>query len=463
MRMFDSVRTRLTLWYVGVLALVIIAFALLTYLFTVRVLNQDINTRLEEMSRNFTIALKAEESDEDEDRDTEQIIIETVNEFRFRDYHFAVFVNGGRLIASTADFRIEENGGNQTPAFRDLRNKNERFRLYDSPLEIRQNQYRLFVYHSLREQLTFENRLAKIFLVSVPLVLLVAGLGGYFLARKALAPVIEMSSQAAQISAKNLNERLKVKNERDELGKLAGVFNALLARLENSFEQQRRFMADASHELRTPLAILRGESEVALAKDNRPTEDYQASLAVVHDESKRLTKIVEDLFTLARADAGQLQARFAPVYMDEIVGECVRSIGVLAQKKNISLDFSSGAEMPYSGDESLLRRLFLNLLDNAIKYNHEGGTVSVVCLKNAESYTVEIIDSGAGIPIAEQTNIFDRFYRLDKARSRVEETETSGAGLGLSIARWITEIHRGKIEVASSDETGSVFQISFPR
>lgn len=462
MRIFDSVRTRLTLWYVGVLALVIITFALLTYFFTVRVLNQDINTRLEEMARNFTIALKAEESDEEEDRNTEQIIIETVSEFRFRDYHFAVFADGGRLIASTADFRIEGNGRNQTPAFRDLTNENEQFRLYDLPLEIRQNQYRLLVFHSLREQITFENRLAKIFLVSVPLVLLVAGLGGYFLARKALAPVIEMSGQAEQISAKNLNERLKVKNERDELGKLAGVFNALLARLESSFEQQRRFMADASHELRTPLAILRGESEVALAKDNRPPEDYQASLAVVHDESKRLTKIVEDLFTIARADAGQLQARLAPVYLDEIVADCARSISVLAQKKSVKLDFSSAAEMPFSGDESLLRRLFLNLFDNAIKYNREGGTVSAVCLKTDEHFLIEISDTGTGIAPAEQAHIFERFYRVDKARSRVEETETSGAGLGLSIARWIAEIHQGKIKLISSDETGSIFQISFP-
>jgi len=461
--MFDSLRTRLTLWYVGVLALVIIAFALLTYFFSVRVLNQDINMRLEEMARNFNIALKAEEEDEEEERYSEQIIIETVNEFRFRDYDFAVYSNEGRLIASTLDFKVPEKAENQAPAFRDLVTENGKSRVFDSIFETGQNRYHLLVFHSLREQITFENRLAKIFLFAVPLVLLAAGLGGYFLARKSLAPIIEMSKQAEQISAKNLNERLNVKNERDELGKLTKVFNALLARLEDSFEQQRRFMADASHELRTPLAIVRGESEVALAKDNRPTEDYQASLAIVHDESKRLTKIVEDLFTLARADAGQLQARFAPVYLDEIVSDCARSISVLAQKKQVSLNFSSDAEMPLNGDESLLRRLFLNLLDNAIKYNREGGTVSVVCLKNAESFLVEIIDSGAGIPPTEQTHIFERFYRVDKARSRVEETETSGAGLGLSIARWIAEIHQGEIKLVSSDSSGSVFAVEFPR
>lgn len=461
--MFESVRTRLTLWYVGVLALVIIAFALLTYLFTIRVLNQDINTRLEEMSRNFSVALKAEEAEAEEEGNPEQIIIETVNEFRFRDYQFAVFADDGRLIASTADFNIGENSGNRTPAFKDLTNGNGKFRVYDSPLEIRQNHYRLLVFHSLREQITFENRLTKIFLFAVPLALILAGLGGYFLAQKSLAPVIKMSAQAERISAKNLNERLSVKNERDELGKLAGVFNALLARLENAFEQQRRFMADASHELRTPLAIVRGESEVALAKDTRPAEDYQASLAIVHDESKRLTKIVEDLFTLARADAGQFQTKFAPVYLDEIVGDCLRSINILAQKKQIGLNFSSEAEMPMNGDESLLHRLFLNLLDNAVKYNRHGGTVSVICEKTAENYSIKIVDSGSGIAPAEQSHIFDRFYRIDKARSRQAETETSGAGLGLSIARWIAEIHRGEIKLVSSDKTGSAFKVSFPR
>jgi hypothetical protein len=162
--MFDSVRTRLTLWYIGVLALVIVAFALLTYFFTVRVLNQDVNMRLEEMSRNFTVALEAEESDEEEEsRNTEQIITETTNEFRFRDYHFAVFADNGHLIASTADFSIQENGVGQTPTFRELTYGNEKFRVYDSPLEIRQNRYRLLVFHSLREQITFENRLMKIF------------------------------------------------------------------------------------------------------------------------------------------------------------------------------------------------------------------------------------------------------------------------------------------------------------
>ena len=470
--MFDSVRTRLTLWYVGVLALVIIAFALLTHFLTIRVLNQDVNMRLEEMARNFAVALEAEQSDERESQIEDETIVETIDEFRFRDYQFVIYADDGRMIATTAafqadDFKARDFSRSGPSQFRDLTigkgSLQSSYRVYDVPLEVGQNHFRLFVGHSMHEQITFENRLTKIFLLTVPPALILAGFVGYFLARKSLAPVIEMSRQAQRISAKNLDERLNVKNERDELGQLATIFNALLARLEASFEQQRRFMADASHELRTPLAIVRGESEVALARADRPAEDYRASLAVAHDESKRLTKIVEDLFTLARADAGQMQARFAPIYLDELVGDCVRSIGVLAQKKQIDIDFSSDAEMPLNGDESLLRRLFLNLLDNAIKYNRSGGTVSVVCLKKTEHFLVEINDSGAGIPPAEQTHVFERFYRVDKARSRVEETETSGAGLGLSIALWIAEIHRGTIKLVSSDTSGSVFAVEFPR
>jgi heavy metal sensor kinase len=461
--MFDSVRTLLTLWYVGVLALVIMAFAALTYFFTVGVLNRDMNARLEEMSRNFIVALKAEAADEEEERDSEQVLVETTNEFRFRDYQFAVLTTEGRLVASTADFEIPAENVNQTPGFEDLSIRDGKFRVFISPLGEAQNHYRLLVFHSLSGQIAFENQLAKIFLVSAPLVILIAGLGGSFLAKKALAPIAEMGARAEQIGAKNLNERLPVKNERDELGRLAVVFNALLARLENAFEQQQRFMADASHELRTPLAIVRGESEVALAKANRPASDYQESLAIVADESRRMTKIVEDLFTLARADAGQTQTRFAPVYLDEIVAETFRSMNVLAQKKQIALNFSGSAEeMQMNGDERLLRRLFLNLLDNAVKYSRKGGEILVLCRTTGEIFRVEISDSGSGIAPADQPHIFNRFYRADKARSRQAETETSGAGLGLSIAQWIAEIHQGTIKLVSSGEEGSVFTVEFP-
>lgn len=461
--MFDSIRTRLTLWNVAASALILIAFAALTYFLVWRTLSRETDATLAEMARNFKTALDAEQSDEPEKSSIENDIGEIVNESRFRDYIYLVSDENSRLISSTAP-------GEQAAAilalkkdadaYNTLNTSRENFRVYQLRLDSSAGEnYDLFVARSLDDREKFLARLRSIFLVAVPLTLLLTGFGGYFLARKSLAPVAAMSREAAQIGAENLQRRLPVKNELDEIGNLAQVFNELLLRLENSFEQQRRFMADASHELRTPLAIVRGESEVALSKENRPNEELRESLAIVHDESKRLTRIVEDLFTLARADSGHFNANLKEVYLDEILVECVRAIRVLAENKNVAVNLAALEEMPMHGDEQLLRRLFINLLDNAIKYNCDGGRVSVTGEKTGGHYLIIVADSGAGISETEQPKVFDRFYRADKARSRTADTMTSGAGLGLSIAQWIAALHAGKVELVASNETGSSFSV----
>jgi heavy metal sensor kinase len=295
----------------------------------------------------------------------------------------------------------------------------------------------------------------------IPIAILLASGGGYFLARKSLAPVVAMSSQAGRIGAANLHERLAVQNEKDELGHLAGSFNSLLDRLSQSFERQQRFMADASHELRTPVAILRGESEVALSQQARSAEDYRESLGVLHQEAARLTHIVEDLFTLTRADAGQYPLQPRDFYLDELAAECVHSARTLALAKKIALNIDEAAESPIQADESLLRRMILNLLDNAIKYTPEGGRVTVSCRRVGKDYALTITDTGGGIPAELQPRIFERFFRADKARSRAEN-DGGGAGLGLSISRWIVEAHHGRLELTRSDPTGSTFTAYFP-
>ena len=296
---------------------------------------------------------------------------------------------------------------------------------------------------------------ASLYLVA-PLLILLAGIGGYFLARKSLKPIAAMGDRAKRISAANLHERLPIKNAKDELGNLAIVFNELLDRLDVEFDRQRRFMADASHELRTPLAIIRGESEVALLKDTRTPNEYQESLRIVNDESQRLTKIVEDLFTLARADSGEFKADLRDVYVDELVGDCVRSIRTLADKRNITIEFS-GTETKIKGDETLLRRLFLNVLDNAVKYNIDGGRIKV----NVADLTIAISNTGDEIPADQQKLIFDRFYRIEKSRTHNGETAMSGAGLGLSIAKWIADLHAADIEYARSKNGENIFTVTF--
>ncbi len=220
-------------------------------------------------------------------------------------------------------------------------------------------------------------------------------------------------------------------------------------------------MADASHELRTPVAILRGEAEVALSQQARPVEEYRESLSVLHKEAQRLTHIVEDLFTLTRADAGQYPLQPSDFYLDELIVECVHSARTLALAKKISLAFDDAAEAPIHADESLLRRMVLNLLDNAIKYTPEGGRVTVQCRCEHGEYALSITDTGTGIPAELRPRIFERFFRADQARSR-SESDGGGAGLGLAISRWIAMAHQGRLELTRSDSTGSTFTAYLP-
>jgi heavy metal sensor kinase len=308
--------------------------------------------------------------------------------------------------------------------------------------------------HDLVEQL---ESLRQIFYFGLPAALLAAGIGGFLLARKSLTPVVAMSNQAEHISARNLHERLQVRNARDELGHLASVFNELLSRLDRSFEGMRGFMADASHELRTPLSIIRGEADVALSQD-RDSADYKAALAIIQDEAKRLSRLVDDMLELARADAGQRPLRLAAFYLNDLVDECCRAAQVLAAQKGLSLQAEPAPDISFQGDEDILRRMLLNLLDNAIKYTPAGGAVTVTLKQEPGFIKISVSDTGIGIPAEAAPQVFERFYRISKARSRAD----GGSGLGLSIAKWAAEAHKGSITVASQPNQGSTFTVILP-
>ncbi len=186
-------------------------------------------------------------------------------------------------------------------------------------------------------------------------------------------------------------------------------------------------MADASHELRTPLAIVRGEAEVTLQKEARSENEYRESLEIIEDESRRLTQIVEDLFVLARADAGQYALQKADFYLDELLNECGRAVRTLVAKNNLKFDSETENELLFRGDETLIRRLIMNLLDNAIKYTSPNGKILVSCKAFAETYEIKVTNTGAAIPLAAQKHIFERFYRTDKARSRKLATKSARA------------------------------------
>jgi signal transduction histidine kinase len=271
-----------------------------------------------------------------------------------------------------------------------------------------------------------------------------------------------MSDRAHKISAENLSQRLPVANPRDELGKLAGTFNELLARLDTSFSQQRRFMADASHELRTPLSVIRTSAEVTLGRENRDEPEYRDALKIIDEQVKRLSHIVEDMFTLSRADVGRRALTVTDFYLDELILETARAATILGARKEVRIETLEMGEIPFRGDEGLLRQMLLNLLDNAVKYTPAGGFVRVKVEQSEARYRILVEDSGLGIPEREQELIFERFYRVDKARSGTAESDGWGAGLGLSIARWIAQAHGGDLVLQHSDDTGSTFCATLP-
>jgi heavy metal sensor kinase len=300
-----------------------------------------------------------------------------------------------------------------------------------------------------------EMMIASVF--ALPLVLALAGFAGYGLVRRALGPIEQMARRAQEITPQRLHERLPNDNTGDELGQLARVFNETLARLEQAFEQLRRFTADASHELRTPLAAIRSVGEVGLQKDGSRAE-YRDIIGSMLEEVNRLTSLVDNLLTISRADAGSLQLELVDVPVMQLVREAAALFEVLVEEKALNLIVTGDESATVEGDRLFLRQALVNLLHNAVKYSPLGGTISVRVKSSLNEVAVDIEDNGPGIPLEDRQKIFDRFYRVDRARWR----ESGGAGLGLSITKWVVEAHGGKIGLESEWTEGCLFRVNLP-
>ena len=295
-------------------------------------------------------------------------------------------------------------------------------------------------------------------LVVLPLVLIVAWAAGYGLARRALSPIEQMARRAREITPEKLHARLPNDDSDDELGQLARVFNDTLARLEQAFEQLRRFTSDASHELRTPLAMIRSVGEVGLQKDGTRAE-YRDIVGSMLEEVNRLTSLVDNLLTISRADSGYIQLHETVVPIMPLAREAAGLFEILMEEKSLRLVLEGDEHAQVKGDCLFLRQALVNILHNAVKYSPVGETISMrVRNDDSSRVIVEIQDKGPGIPIEDQPKVFDRFYRVDKARWR----ESGGTGLGLSIAKWAVEAHGGSIGLDSALNQGSTFRISLP-
>lgn len=298
--------------------------------------------------------------------------------------------------------------------------------------------------------------------IGIPLAVLAASLAGYWLAGRALAPVARMTEEARAITAEHLDVRLPVPVAADDLQRLATTFNDLFGRLEHSFEQLRRFTADASHELRTPLTVIRSVGEVGLREPHSEAE-YRDIIGTILEEVDRLTLLTTLLLEITRAEGGRVAMKREPIDLRELVEDAAGLLGVLAEEGRVRIERDlPAAPVPVAGDWTMLRQALVNLLDNAIKHSPPDGVVVIACRWRPDAAEIGVADQGPGIPAQELTRIFERFHRLDAARSLEPDGRRGGFGLGLAIARQAVEAHGGRIEVESEPGRGSRFRIVLP-
>ena len=447
---------RLTAWYFGILAVVLSLFSLTAYFAMrnsiYRTVDQELRARMEGVRRLIERTARYEPDDlRRELREHSELAGNTLLQVADR--------QGNWLYRSVSMDRYEiPRPGEASTVPSTLVLNDVPLRVLTTEMEAGEQPYFVQAAVPLGEFYGALHRFATLLLVSIPILLLSAAAGGHWMSRRALAPVDQITQTARSVSVQNLSSRLIVPQTGDELQRLSETLNSMLERLEAAFKKIIRFTADASHELRTPVAVMRTRAELSLRKP-RSADEYRETVAQVHSELEKTSDLVERLMLLARADYGVEALQLSNENLGEIVREVCSQGKMLSEAKEISFC----EEMPnhpvwVKADAQALRRLFLILIDNAIKYTPEGGRVDVVVGQENGFAIGEVRDTGIGIAPEDLPNVFERFYRADKARSR----ESGGVGLGLSIGRWIAEGHGGTIEVQSSLGGGSTFKLRLP-
>lgn len=450
------IRVRLTAWYFVVLGVILSLFGLIAY-FAMRAsihrtVDEELRTRMEGVRR--LIDRTAKYGTEDLQRELrEHSVLAEGALLQVSDQQ------GNWLYRSASLSRYEVPRIQETTAEPStMVFKSVPLRVLNASVNVDNQSYLVQVAAELDDFYDALHRFGALLLVSIPIFLLCATAGGYWLSRRALAPVDQITQTARSISVQNLSSRLVVPKTRDELQRLSETLNGMLERLEAAFKKITQFTADASHELRTPVALMRTRAELSLRKP-RSAEEYRDALAQVHSELEKTSSLVEKLMLLARADYGAETLQLAPTNLAEIVRDACGQGATLAEAKKIDFYRNIPKEPVWvEADPHALGRLFLILIDNAVKYTPSGGRVEVAVKGEGRSALGEVRDTGIGIAEEDLPHVFERFYRADKARSR----ESGGVGLGLSIGRWIAEAHAGTIEVQSSLGHGSVFQVRLP-
>ncbi|MDO3378532.1 sensor histidine kinase [Geoalkalibacter halelectricus] len=458
-----SIRLRITLWYVLTVALILGASGVFWYLSLERTLRAEIDDRLLVVVENLAgqVPTSPEGRAEFCTAVTQEPTLSGAGALvRFHDAQGLAWCDPLPGALPEADPRVLAAVAQLgQPRYQTLKGNDHSLRVLDHPLLVGGRVQGLIqVGVSEEPARRILDRLSLILLISIPLPLAALALGGWFLADRALAPVEEITQTISQINTDNLSRRLPPADEHNEIGRLVRNFNRMLAQLENSFRRMRQFAADASHELRTPLTVLRGETEVAL-RWGKNAEELRQVLASNLEEIDRMGRIIDDLLLLAKSEAGETPMNIKRVNLNQLVHELAAQGRILGENKGIAVTLELPQDTTFfcDGDELRLHQMLLNLVSNGIKYTPTGGRVALRLSKADGQAAISVSDTGVGMEAEHLQRIFDRFYRIDRNRSL-----ESGAGLGLSIVKWIVEAHQGRIEVSSTLGEGSCFTVYLP-
>ena len=464
----SHIRTRLTLWYVAIFGLLFVAYifsaCFLQYwqlkqqLYHAEVQDMETVQGLLYFTADGQLSLHEEYFNRPESRRLLDRLLEVL------DSNGHVLFRNRKLNGNTLGSRLLPDEGVNGFSPRSLRLADGTPVLVISHVHVLQQTPVLIRLAYSTDPLRLQSlQLLGLLTLVLPIALIAAGFAGYRFAVKVLDPLEQMARLTERITARRLNERIPVKNPEDELGHMALVLNGLFERLEESFEKLQRFTSDVSHELRTPLAAIRSVGEVGLQQEH-DAEKYRDIIGSMLEEVGKLTAMIDTLLTIAHADSGAIQLQQTTFALLDLVQEAVAVVGVLAEDKQQTLSMTGDQRVLVCADRAFLRMALVNLLDNAVKYSPAGSSIRV-SLHNVGSdpgparlVELAIQDEGPGIPEGIQERVFDRFYRLDEARSR----DSGGFGLGLPIARWAVEAHGGTIDVKTSVPTGAIFCIKLP-
>jgi signal transduction histidine kinase len=447
-----SIRTRLTLWYSSVVVVVLVTGAVAGSFAQSRFALQRLDDDLARTLATLDGLMRAEFA---EGHTLEAAAAEASTELVVPDQTLALMRPDGSILQvwGLPFDRASLPPGLSTPGVASVATQTGELRILSQVVDHAGQKYTAAVMVPLGALRIQHTEVVLAMSLGVVMALIAAGVGGWLIGRQTLRPLTRMAEQVGGINERDPKGRLVAPPVDDELGLLAAAFNGLLARLASAMNHQRQFMADASHELRTPVSVVRAAAQITLARDVRSADEYRESLVIVGEQANRLTRLVDAMFLLSRAEAHGVPLRLEFLNLDDILAESARALRVLANQRNVVVTTDGDQEVGLTGDDTLLRQMVGNLLDNAIRHAQASGRVVAALSRSTDRVMLRITDDGSGIAAADQDRIFERFVRAG---------DSEGAGLGLPIARWIAEAHGGTLLLEGSRPGCTTFVVTLP-